>query len=70
MKNRVTKDQWIGARVNLLQKEKELTRIRGEVARARRDLPWHLVEKDYRFSGQDGECTFLDLFGRKSQLVI
>jgi predicted dithiol-disulfide oxidoreductase (DUF899 family) len=29
-----------------------------------------LVEKDYRFSGPDGECTFLDLFGRKSQLVI
>jgi len=70
MKNLVTKDQWNNARVDLLEKEKELTRLRDEVARARRELPWHLVEKDYSFSGPDGECTLLDLFGSKSQLVI
>ena len=36
----VTRDRWIAERRKLLAREKELTRLRDEVARERRALPW------------------------------
>lgn len=53
-----------------LDEEKELTRLRDELSRQRRDLPWERVEKRYVFEGPDGPETLADLFGGRSQLII
>ena len=61
---------WIAARKALLTKEKELTRLRDEVARQRRDLPWVKVEKAYAFTGPKGKLKLSDLFEGRSQLIV
>jgi predicted dithiol-disulfide oxidoreductase (DUF899 family) len=66
----VTQAEWEVARKQLLQREKELTRARDEVATARRRLPMVLVEKDYRFQGPDGEVGLIDLFEGRHQLIV
>lgn len=66
----VSKQEWTTARVALLEKEKEETRHRDEVARMRQELPWVRVEKDYAFSGPNGMETLSDLFDGRSQLLI
>src|ERR1700729_1651230 len=62
--------QWVAARKGLLTKEKEFTRLRDEISRQRRELPWERVKKDYVFEGPTGKETLDDLFGGKSQLMI
>lgn len=63
-------DDWLSAGAKLLVKEKELTRMRDEVARQRRALPWTKVEEDYTFHGPDGEVKLSELFDGKSELLI
>jgi predicted dithiol-disulfide oxidoreductase (DUF899 family) len=41
-----TREEWLAARVELLEREKELTRRSDEVARQRRQLPWVRVDED------------------------
>jgi len=62
--------EWQAVRVELLKKEKEFTRLRDELSRQRRELPWEKVEKQYVFDGPNGKETLADLFGGKSQLMI
>jgi len=52
-----------------IAKEKEFTRLRDELSRQRRELPWEAVDKAYVFEGPDGKQTLPDLFGGRSQLV-
>ena len=66
----VSQDEWLAARKRLLVKEKELTRLRDQLAVERRALPWVKVEKPYVFVGPDGKETLADLFGGRSQLII
>jgi len=66
----VSHDEWLAARQRHLAKEKEFTRLRDELARQRRDLPWVRVNKPYVFEGPFGEETLADLFGGRSQLII
>jgi predicted dithiol-disulfide oxidoreductase (DUF899 family) len=66
----VTREEWLAARTQHLLKEKELTRLRDELSRQRRELPWVKVEKPYMFDGPDGKETLADLFGGRSQLII
>lgn len=66
----VSPEQWLEARKALLQKEKQFTRLRDELAAERRQLPWVKVEKTYEFDGEDGKELLSDLFGRQSQLMI
>jgi predicted dithiol-disulfide oxidoreductase (DUF899 family) len=66
----VAHDAWLEARTALLAKEKEFTRLRDELSRDRRALPWERVEKDYLFDGPDGEQSLADLFDGRSQLVV
>src|SRR5580698_7481275 len=61
--------EWVTARKELLRKEKEFTRLRDELSRQRRALPWEKVEKQYVFDGPRGKETLADLFGGKSQLI-
>ena len=53
----VSRDEWLSARTSLLAKEKEFTRLRDELSRQRRELPWVLVDAPYRFETPDGERT-------------
>lgn len=66
----VSHDEWLEARKTFLAKEKEFTRLREEMAQARRDLPWERVDADYVFSGSDSEETLSDLFEGRSQLIV
>ena len=66
----VKHDEWLKARKKHLAKEKEFTRLRDQLSRERRDLPWELVEKPYTFHGEHGTQTLSDLFQGRSQLVI
>jgi len=65
-----TREEWLEARLELLEAEKELTRHNDEVARQRRDLPWVPVEKDYLFTTGQGALSLLDLFGGRSQMLV
>ena len=66
----VPNDEWVEARKAFLAKEKEFTRLRDELSRERRKLPWERVEKDYVFDGPDGKESLADLFGGQSQLIV
>src|ERR1700684_2706098 len=68
--NIVSHAEWIAARTELLNKEKEFTRLRDELSRQRRELPWEKVKKEYVFDGPTGKETLADLFDGKSQLLI
>lgn len=66
----VSEAEWTVARKDLLNREKEFTRLRDELSRHRRELPWVKVEEDYVFDGPDGQETLADLFDGRSQLVV
>jgi predicted dithiol-disulfide oxidoreductase (DUF899 family) len=53
-------DDWIAAR----------GRLREELSRERRELPWECVKKEYVFEGENGGETLADLFGGRSQLIV
>jgi len=65
-----TREEWLKARLHLLQSEKELTRASDELARRRQALPWVKVEKEYRFVTDEGEASLKDLFRGRSQLLV
>ena len=65
-----TREQWLTARLALLQAEKDLTRRGDEVARQRQQLPWVRVDKAYAFETEAGKQTLRDLFGGRSQLLV
>ena len=66
----VSHEEWLAARKQLLAKEKEFTRLRDELSRQRRELPWEKVEKEYVFEGPRGKETLADLFDGRNQLII
>jgi predicted dithiol-disulfide oxidoreductase (DUF899 family) len=66
----VSRDDWTQARLRLLQREKQLTRLRDELAAERRSMPWVEVTKQYEFQGPDGTETLATLFGGRSQLIV
>jgi predicted dithiol-disulfide oxidoreductase (DUF899 family) len=65
-----TREEWLAARNQLLEREKELTRRNDELAQERRELPWVPVEKEYSFETEDGTKTLAELFEGRSQLII
>jgi predicted dithiol-disulfide oxidoreductase (DUF899 family) len=65
-----TREEWLAARLELLEAEKELTRRSDELARRRQELPWVRIDKEYRFETDEGNATLLDLFRRRSQLLV
>jgi predicted dithiol-disulfide oxidoreductase (DUF899 family) len=66
----VSHDDWIAARARFLAREKEFTRLREELSRERRELPWEHVKNEYVFDGENGRETLADLFGGRSQLIV
>lgn len=65
-----TREEWLAARLELLNDEKELTRRGDELARKRQALPWVRIEKDYRFDTDQGKASLADLFRGRSQLLV
>ena len=65
-----SREEWLAERLELLEKEKELTRRSDEVARQRQALSWVQVDKDYRFETDAGSASLADLFQGRSQLMI
>ena len=68
--NIVLRDEWLEARKILLQEEKDFTRLRDQLSRKRRQLPWLKVDTDYVFEDLSGKLSLVDLFEDKSQLII
>jgi predicted dithiol-disulfide oxidoreductase (DUF899 family) len=66
----VTRDEWTAARKELLNKEKELTRLTDQLNAERRNLPWVKVEKSYIFDTPEGRKTLAELFDGRSQLIV
>ncbi len=66
----VSRNEWLDARVALLEEEKELTRRSDELARQRQAMPWVRIDKTYRFETDEGSTTLADLFKGRSQLVV
>lgn len=66
----VSKEEWLVARLELLEAEKELTRRSDELAARRQSLPWVKIEKDYQFETAEGKVSLADLFRGRSQLLI
>ena len=65
-----TRDEWLAARAQLLDKEKEQTRRRDALNAERRNLPMVEVEKDYVLDGPDGPAHLVDLFDGCAQLIV
>ncbi len=65
-----TRNEWLAARLALLQAEKEHTRRGDELARQRQALPWVRIDKAYRFETAEGSASLADLFRGRSQLLV
>jgi predicted dithiol-disulfide oxidoreductase (DUF899 family) len=65
-----THEEWLAARLELLEAEKELTRRGDQVAQMRQELPWVRVDQDYGFETEEGDASLADLFRGRSQLLV
>jgi predicted dithiol-disulfide oxidoreductase (DUF899 family) len=65
-----TRTEWLAARLELLEAEKEHTRRGDELVRRRQELPWVRVDKEYRFGTENGSASLADLFRGRSQLLV
>ncbi|ALG08839.1 DUF899 domain-containing protein [Kibdelosporangium phytohabitans] len=66
----VSAEEWHTARLELLVREKEMTKARDALAAERRRMPWLAVRKTYAFEGPDGTASLLDLFEGRRQLIL
>jgi predicted dithiol-disulfide oxidoreductase (DUF899 family) len=64
-----TRKEWQAARGELAKLEAEQAEREEEIKRKRRELPWVLVEKEYRFDTEQGTKTLAELFDGRSQLL-
>jgi predicted dithiol-disulfide oxidoreductase (DUF899 family) len=65
-----TREEWLRARLELLEAEKEVTRRSDDVARQRQELPWVRIDKEYRFDTDQGKAALAQLFRGRSQLLV
>jgi len=66
----VSEADWLTARKKLLAKEKEFTRLRDELSRQRRELPWEKIRTNYVFDGSSGKEPLASLFDGRHQLIV
>ena len=66
----VTPEEWRTARLSLLETEKAHTREADKLAKLRSELPMVKVDKDYTFTGPDGNVSLSDLFHNRRQLIV
>jgi predicted dithiol-disulfide oxidoreductase (DUF899 family) len=65
-----TREEWLAARLELLEAEKQHMRRGDELARLRQELPWVRIEKEYVFETDNGTRTLSELFDGRSQLLV
>jgi predicted dithiol-disulfide oxidoreductase (DUF899 family) len=65
-----SRSEWLAARKQLLDREKQITHEREQLAEARRALPWVEVTEDYAFERTRGKAKLADLFDGRSQLLV
>ena len=65
-----TREEWLEARLELLEAEKEHTRQGDELTRQRQELPWVGIDKEYAFETDEGKVSLADLFGGRSQMLM
>jgi predicted dithiol-disulfide oxidoreductase (DUF899 family) len=66
----VSREEWLSARKELLEKEKRLTHLQEEVTRQRQAMPWVKITKEYVFDTPAGPKTLAELFGGNDQLIV
>src|SRR6202162_2081161 len=65
-----TRKEWLTARIELLDAEKDLTRRSDALAQRRQELPWVRIDKEYRFETDEGSASLKELFRGRSQLLV
>jgi len=65
-----TREEWLAARLKLLEEEKALTRRSDRIAQQRQELPWVVIDKPYRFETENGNVSLADLFQGRTQLLV
>jgi predicted dithiol-disulfide oxidoreductase (DUF899 family) len=65
-----TKEEWLKARLQLLNDEKALAQQADQVAAKRRELPWVKLDVDYVFESEGGAVSLSSLFEGRSQLIV
>lgn len=65
-----TREEWLAARLKLLEAEKALTRQSDALAQQRQALPWVRLDKDYSFDTEQGRQSLAELFQGRSQLLV
>jgi predicted dithiol-disulfide oxidoreductase (DUF899 family) len=65
-----TREEWLAARAELLEREKALTRENDEITKLRLELPWVRIEKEYSFDTEGGQKSLRELFEGRSQLMV
>src|SRR5262249_47296934 len=65
-----TREEWLTARLALLNEEKELTRQSDELAQKRQKLPWGPVDREYRFETDEGHTSLAEPFHGHSQHLV
>lgn len=65
-----TREEWLAARLALLEAEKDLTRQSDALAQRRQALPWVRIDKAYRFETGEGGASLTELFQGRSQLLV
>lgn len=65
-----TREEWLAARMALLEAEKEHTRRSDALAQQRQQLPWVRVDKAYAFDTAQGRTTLEGLFQGRTQLLV
>ena len=66
----VSREEWLKARVELLEEEKAHARQSDALAEKRRSLPWVRIDTNYLFRTEQGQASLSDLFEGRSQLVV
>jgi predicted dithiol-disulfide oxidoreductase (DUF899 family) len=66
----VSAGEWNAAREKLLAEEKALMKAKDRLTARRRRLPVTEVDRDYRFTGTDGDTDLLGLFEGRRQLIL
>ena len=66
----VPHDEWLAARTAFLEKEKQFNKLRDDLTRQRRALPWERVERPYEFDTPSGKRSLGDLFDGRRQLLV
>lgn len=66
----VSKEAWMQERMELLRREKKVTRELDQLALDRQKMPWVKMDKEYALETKEGKVSLIDLFGPYDQLIV